>query len=225
MKTFEVIIFDCDGVLFDTREVNTRYYNTILHRFGLPSLTTEQIGFVQMHTVDESLALLFPDAALLAEARQFRRQINAVSFIEDMRMEPTLLDLMHKLRPAYKTAIATNRTDTMNRVLATHGLEPYFDKVVTALQVERPKPHPDSILAVLAHFNVAAGQALYIGDSKLDETASLAAQVPFVAYADPQLSAAAYHIRQLIEVWDILENPRITGSQNHFAHRNPDTPR
>ena len=30
------IIFDCDGVLFDSRDVNIKYYNMIKDALGLP---------------------------------------------------------------------------------------------------------------------------------------------------------------------------------------------
>ncbi len=32
---FQVIIYDCDGVLIDSRESNRAFYNHILARFGL----------------------------------------------------------------------------------------------------------------------------------------------------------------------------------------------
>jgi phosphoglycolate phosphatase-like HAD superfamily hydrolase len=46
---------------------------------------------------------------------------------------------------------------------------------------------------------------LYVGDSKVDETAAKAAQVPLVAYDNKSLSAAEYHIRSLKEIEGILE--------------------
>ena len=33
------VIFDCDGVIIDSKEANTTFYNSVLHHFGLPSMT------------------------------------------------------------------------------------------------------------------------------------------------------------------------------------------
>ena len=36
------VIFDCDGVLLDSRESNSIFYNRVLAVFGLPPMTPEQ---------------------------------------------------------------------------------------------------------------------------------------------------------------------------------------
>ena len=34
LKQIEALIFDCDGVLFESREANLAYYNRILEKFS-----------------------------------------------------------------------------------------------------------------------------------------------------------------------------------------------
>ncbi|MBI9085565.1 MAG: HAD-IA family hydrolase [Desulfobacterales bacterium] len=204
MQRITAVVFDCDGVMFDTRASNAAYYNTILAHFDGPVLTDDQFAFVHMHTVDESLAHLFADAKTLAQAQAYRRQVSYLPFLDRMEMEPDLTALLAWLRPTYRTAIATNRTDTMNRVLAVHGLTDVFDLVVCASDVPRPKPFPDCLQRVCDVFSLGPEQAIYIGDSKLDEMAAHAAGMPFVAYADPSLDAD-FHIDHLCQVREILE--------------------
>lgn len=203
MNRIRAVIFDCDGVMFDTREANAAYYNAILARFDRPPLTDAQFRFVHMHTVDESLAHLFDDKEVLAAARAYRREVSYLPFFGRMRMEPDLRDLLDWLRPTYRTAIATNRTDTMNRVLEVHGLTDAFDLVVCASDVPRPKPFPDALCRICETFSLAPDQALYIGDSQVDEQAARAAGMPFVAYADPSLDAD-FRVDRLSEVREIL---------------------
>ena len=38
------IIFDCDGVMVDSRDVNIGYYNLLLREVGKPPITPEQAG-------------------------------------------------------------------------------------------------------------------------------------------------------------------------------------
>jgi phosphoglycolate phosphatase-like HAD superfamily hydrolase len=203
MKNIQVVIFDCDGVMFDTSNANTQYYNHILSHFGKPQMTPEQFAFSHMHTVDQALAHLFDDAAELAAATDYRKQMSYLPFLAYMQIEPDLKPLLKRIRPRCKTAIATNRTDTMNRVLENHGLKPLFDLVVTALDVRHPKPQPDQLVKILAHFACQPRQALYVGDSELDQKAAGAAGVPFVAYANRSL-AADHHVSRLGEIAALL---------------------
>ena len=203
MKNIKVVAFDCDGVLFDTEKANKAYYNQVLNHFDLPAMTKEQFAFTQMHTVDQSLAYLFEDKATLKAAQIFRKSMSYIPFLKFMEIEPYLKPLLDKLRPAFKTAIATNRTDTMDRVLVEHDLTEFFDLVVTASDVKRPKPDPEPLVKILEYFGLEPRQMIYIGDSELDELAAKAAGVPMVAYKNTFLSAD-FHIESLKELEDIL---------------------
>jgi phosphoglycolate phosphatase len=57
-------------------------------------------------------------------------------------MEPDLLPFLERIKPLYHTAISTNRTDTMEIILDTFALRPWFDMVVTA--TNRPTPQAGS---------------------------------------------------------------------------------
>jgi HAD superfamily hydrolase (TIGR01509 family) len=92
----------------------------------------------------------------------------------------------------------------MNRLLAKFDLDGYFDLVVTASDVERPKPHPDALLKISDYFNIRPDQVIYIGDSRLDELAARAAGMPLVAYRNPELSAE-YYVNSLNEIEGLLE--------------------
>ena len=51
----KVIIFDCDGVMFDSRKANIAFYNTILAHFEKPRLTDDALEVVHMSTAEESI--------------------------------------------------------------------------------------------------------------------------------------------------------------------------
>jgi HAD superfamily hydrolase (TIGR01509 family) len=203
MKDVKVVAFDCDGVLFDTEQSNRAYYNAVLNHLGLPDLTAEQFAYVHMHTVDESLAFLFKDSQRLAEAYAYRKTVDYSQFIKLMQIEPDLFRLLNHIRPQFKTAIATNRTDSVNGLLAEFELGGLFDLVVSSSDVSQPKPHPDSLLKILKHFGVQPDEAIYVGDSNVDEMAAHSAGVPLVAFRNPALSSA-YHIDRLRELEAIL---------------------
>jgi phosphoglycolate phosphatase len=197
------VAFDCDGVMFDSSDANRAYYNQVLRHVGLPVMTSEQFDFAHMHTVDETIDYLIPDGRRRQAARQFRQQMRYHDFIGYMVMTPHLIALLNRLRPAFKTAVATNRTDTMGQVLELHGLADCFDLVVTALDVDRPKPDPEQLWTILRHFELSPEQLLFIGDSQVDAEAAGSAGVPFVAFCNANL-AAGVHVESFRQVADLL---------------------
>jgi len=199
----KVVAFDCDGVMFDSREANRAYYDHLLNHFHRPAMTSEQLAYVHMHTVDESLSFLMGDRVPLDAVHTYRRRLGYLPFLKYMQMEPGLVGLLETLRPRFKTAVATNRTDTMAYVLAQNRIEHLFDLVVCAQDVTFPKPHPEPLNRVADHFAVTPRQVVYVGDSQVDETAARAAGMPFVAYRNPELKAD-HHIRRLDEMANLL---------------------
>ena len=210
----KVVIFDCDGVMFDSRRANEAYYNDILFHFGKRQMNQEQCQFVHMNTVTQSVAYLFKDDHQVQEAEIFRKQMSYFPYIAKMQMEPYLKRFLAYLRPLLKTAIATNRSDTMGRVLEEHGLKGCFDLVISCLDVKHPKPAPDALFKILEHFGVSAQETVYIGDSKIDEQTAKAAEVPFIAYKNRSLKADYYveHFKEIEVFLDVGREPTKTVS-------------
>ncbi|MDH3883261.1 MAG: HAD family hydrolase [Desulfobacterales bacterium] len=204
MKDIKVVAFDCDGVLFDTEEANRAYYDHLLKHFGRLTLTPEQFAYAHQHTLNESIAYLFEDQEAIAAVYAYRKTMDYSAYLKLLKVEPDLVPLLTKIRAKLKTAIATNRSDTMNRLLAEFALTEYFDLVVTSFDIRRPKPYPDALLKILDHFGIEAHQALYVGDSQVDAEAARAAKIPFVAFRNETLPAE-YHIGNLKELEEILE--------------------
>jgi len=178
------VIFDCDGVMFDSRQANINFYNHLLSRYGLMPLTKEQIDYVHMHTAEDSVRRIFNGTPYTEEAQAYRMQMDYTPFIKDMVMEPGLKELLEDLKPRMGLAVATNRSNTINNVLERSGLSPFFDMVVSSLDVENPKPHPESIHKILSFFGLTPDRAVYIGDSLIDLKTARASGVHFIAYGD-----------------------------------------
>ena len=188
----KLVAFDCDGVLFDSQQANIAFYNAILAHFDRPPLAPEAVDYIHSHTVLESLNHLFNGYPDLSAVFHFARSFDYSPFIPMMLEEPFLREFLQFLRPGCYLALATNRTTTTRAVLTYHGLANDFDLVVSAQDVSRPKPHPESFVLILEHFRLSPLEAIYIGDSQVDEQFAANAGVPFVAYRNPGLTANYY---------------------------------
>ena len=87
----------------------------------------------------------------------------------------------------------------MAAVLDTFDLRRHFDLVVTALDVEHPKPHPEALLGILARLGVRADEGIFVGDTQVDVEHAAAVGMPLVAFRSPALEAA-YHVSSFREV-------------------------
>ena len=153
--------------------------------FGHPPLTPEAVDYIHSHTVRESLEYLFQGYPDFAAVFDFDRNFDYGPFIAMMVEEPHLRDFLQFLRPEHYTALATNRTTTTGAVLDYHRLADDFDLVVSAQDVSRPKPHPESFVRILEHFGIEPREAIYIGDSQVDEHFADNAGVPSWPFVTP----------------------------------------
>ncbi len=198
-KRISAVIFDCDGVMFDSRQANINFYNHLLDHFSLPPMREESVSFVHMHTADESVRHIFRGTPYVGKAQEYRLQVDYGPFIKDMIMEPGLKALLKALKPRFGLAVATNRSNTIGPVLESFGLKEYFDLVISSLDVKNPKPHPESIFKILEFFQLNPRDALYVGDSAVDDETAKAAQVHFVAYKNRDLEAD-HHVDVLLDI-------------------------
>lgn len=199
----ELVIFDCDGVLFDSAGANVAYYNAVLERLGRPPMDeawSRRAHFLSSRQLYE--AMFGADDA--AEALRVSGQIEYAPFYRLMRPMPDLEHVLQVLHPRYRLAMATNRGGTAAGVVREFALDRWLTFTVGAHDVPRAKPHPDMLLRCLEHFRLPPTSAAYVGDSETDHQAALAANIPFIGYGP---TAPAHHrIHALRELPAVLED-------------------
>lgn len=189
----KAVVFDCDGVMFDTALANRKYYDEVLQIFGKPRLNEEQFINIHMMTIRGAIEYLFPEMDDLSSVYDNLKNIGYKKFIKFMSMEKGLKELLIKLKDkGYIRGIATNRTNTMEKVLEDYGLEDYFEVVVTAAKVKKPKPDPEQLLLIMEKFKLKPDEIFFIGDSDYDQQAAVRAKVRFAAFKNPDLKAEFY---------------------------------
>lgn len=184
MNGIRGVVFDCDGVLFESRRANLAYYNTVLQHFGEP----------QVDEADHKRAHLCHTAAstqvfreLLGETRtqaalEMAAELDYRQFIPFMTPEPGMEEALMRLSGTFPLAVATNRGYSMPEILKHFGLSRYFQTVVTSRDVDRPKPAPDMLHEAARRLDCREDELLFVGDSELDQAAANAAGMSFANY-------------------------------------------
>ena len=186
------VIYDCDGVLFDSLEANTKLYNDLCVWVGRDPLREEEIQYVHVHTVFEAIHFIFGgknDLEKKALEILREKQVDLRNYVEYLKMEPHLFQTLESLKEkGILRAINTNRTTSMKHVMERFALRPYFEMMVTALDVKNPKPHPESIEKIIEAFKLKKEEAFFIGDSEVDKQTAESSGVRFIAYKNREIA-------------------------------------
>ena len=190
MNTIRCVIYDCDGVLFDSLEANGRLYSDLCVAIGRPSLSQEELQYVHCHTVYEAVHFLSRnDSEVEEKAKNLLKQIDLRKYVKYLKMEAHLLETLSRLKEkGILRAVDTNRTTSMPYIMEDFKLWPYFEMVVTALDVKNPKPHPESVEKILEAFRLQKGEVIFVGDSQVDQQTAKSSGVQFVAYKNREVA-------------------------------------
>lgn len=181
----ELVIFDADGVLFESGDSNTAYYNAIFKALGESPLSPEEerLGvFLAANQVFEQRA--GGDRARIRRMQEIGAQLDFTPFFHlldpPFELRPFLLDIKRR----FKIGLATNRSVTVPRLIEHLNLNGVFDAVACTQDKVKPKPAPDIVNLCMERAGVTRERAVYVGDSEIDYIAAQSAGVRFIGLGD-----------------------------------------
>ena len=171
MNEAQLMIFDLDGTLIDSRADLAAGVNHMRGRFGLDTLPLETVsGYVGngvRKLVERSLqgAKVDLDAALEVNKAYYLSHLTVHTF-----MYPGVEEGLHGLAEAgHRLAVLTNKPGAPSRTILQHfGLDRYFTAIIGGGDVENLKPEPDGIMQCLRTTGMDPARAWMIGDHCTD---------------------------------------------------------
>ena len=185
-ERIDAVVFDNDGLLLDTEEAWTRAERTLFERHGCTFTIEHKRDLIGSSPATSAVKL---EAMLDMPGRGPA----LVDELHDLVMEESLLgvpprpgalELLAAIRAArLPVGVASNSARAfVERVLSGAGLlDGHFDVVVTADEVEHPKPAPDLYLAACAALGSEPGRSAALEDSATGVEAARAAGMFVVA--------------------------------------------
>jgi phosphoglycolate phosphatase len=203
----ELLMFDADGVLFESFESNIAYYNAIFAQIGEPPLDAdEEIKSISYAAADVFKLRAKQNPEMLERIHGVARTIDQRPFFDLLRPPFELRPFMMDLKRRYRLGLATNRSATVPALVEHLNLADVFDAIASALDKVPPKPAPDILRLCLERAKVAPENAIYLGDSPIDRVAAEAAGIAFIGVGTRV--EHHYRIASLHELDDVLR--RIT---------------
>jgi phosphoglycolate phosphatase len=178
----ELVIFDADGVLFDSIESNIAYYNAIFRQVGEPALDAAEERRSISYAAEEMFVVRARDDRVKLEAmRAVARSLDGSAFFKMLRPPLELRPFMLQLHTRYRLGLATNRSLTVPKLVEHLKLDGIFDAIASVLDGVPPKPSPDILQLCMQRAGTAPERSLYVGDSPIDCEAALEAGIHFIA--------------------------------------------
>jgi HAD superfamily hydrolase (TIGR01509 family) len=163
------VVFDLDGLMFDTEDLFFRVASEALAARGkafTPDIMKQFIGRRANEVVHLWTTLVGVEGPIEEFLEDVRQRFYGVM---DAAVHPmpglfVLLDRLHRL--ALPTAVATSsRHSYADRLLVRHGLRGRFEFVLASEDVTRGKPDPEIYRLAAARFDVPPETMLVLEDS------------------------------------------------------------
>lgn len=167
LNNLKAIIFDCDGVLFDTETVYLQKKEKFLKSKGIMPTDDElskMIGFA----FPQALKLCYPDLVNSDEiAQEYYSQCHYELIDYKSIFDADILQVLPFLKEkGLKVGCASNsNTQRLRKALKDNGVLEYFDCVISLEMVAKGKPDPAIYHYALHELGVSANQCLAVEDS------------------------------------------------------------
>lgn len=163
------VLFDFDGTIMDTNEIIIQSWQTTFRKLrGREEDRAVLLGTFG-EALEDTMRGFFPDIPL-EKGLEIYRGFQRSNFLNNISLFPGIRELLEKLRQKQvTTALVTSRLRfTTEQALDKFDLNKYFDYVVTADDVTRHKPDPQSINIALEHLGSLPEESLMLGDTIYD---------------------------------------------------------
>ena len=208
---FQAVAFDMDGLMFNTEDLYDEVGDTLLQRHGQRftiELKLEMMG----RTGREALAIMKQRCGLSQTVDELLIEVKQVfskllpDRIEMMPGLSTLLSFLEQHRIPKCVATSSQR-QFATEALGCFDLEPRFEFLLTAEDVQIGKPAPDVYLKAAEQLGVKPAELLVLEDSEIGSRAAAAAGAFTIAV--PTSHSAGGDFSHVNYVAESLNDPMI----------------
>lgn len=171
-KAIKAIIFDMDGVLIDAKEWHYEALNRALNIFGFSISKYEHLVSYDGLPTKQKLEML-------SKEKGFPKKLH--SFVNEIKQKYTLELIYFNCKPkfqheyalsklksnGYKIGCASNSIkNSMDIMLKKANLHKYMDVILSAEDVENPKPEPDIYIQSIISLGLKPNNCLIVEDNE-----------------------------------------------------------
>ncbi len=169
----DLLIFDLDGTLIDSKLDLALAVNAARAHFGMPALDLETVGaYIGNGAPALMRRAMGPEAsdADVEKALQFFMDYYSEHKLDNTRTYPGIPEALEELhRDGVRMAVLTNKPSRVSgRIVEGLGLAKYFTRVYGGNSFDKKKPDPLGVETLIEETGVPKERTMIVGDSAVD---------------------------------------------------------
>jgi HAD superfamily hydrolase (TIGR01509 family) len=169
----KLVIFDLDGVLYDSKDIHYRALNIALKEIDEKLIISESAhlktydGLPTQKKLDILSETKNLDKALHGTIWE-KKQIYTHQLLSEIKPNKSLIKNIKTMSKDIKIACASNSIgETVDTVLKSLGIFQFFDYIYSNESVDNPKPHPEIYWKCILSAGVLPSETMIIEDSPI----------------------------------------------------------
>jgi phosphoglycolate phosphatase len=177
MNKYDLVIFDLDGVLFNSKENMKTSWNMVRKKFKIQKSFDEYFKFIgyPFFEILKKLSIKKNFSKIQTEYnKNSLKNLNKIKLYKDIKL---VLKYLNKKK--IKLAIVTSKNKNRTLKLVKKFKLP-ITNIVCPSKLTRGKPYPDQINIALKRANIKRRKTLYVGDMHVDYLLAKKSKINFV---------------------------------------------
>jgi len=180
MRELELVIFDMDGLMFDSEKIAYRVWDEILKKYDYQLNYDFYLSMIgsNLTRIKQLCFNHFGQNFPFDEIKIERYELTSEIIIrEGVPFKKGLIELLEFLKPLnIKKAVATSSgRDRANIFLDNANISHYFDTILCGDEITHSKPHPEIFLTVAKKLNCSPNHTIVLEDSEAGINAAYSA--------------------------------------------------
>jgi HAD superfamily hydrolase (TIGR01509 family) len=201
-RSFEAVLFDCDGVLVDSERITNSVLRTMLHELGWAVSEADCFRLFVGRALADEVGVITAHTGFTVTGEwiaEFRRRRND-ALAAGLEAIPGAVAAAHEISRLFHGNVACASGADRPKIelqLRKVGLDRVFaGKIFSGMEMPRSKPAPDVYLAAAAALGVDPARAAVVEDTATGVRAGVAAGAVVFGFCPPD--SPAHHAPQVL---------------------------
>lgn len=167
MTKSNLALFDLDGTLFNTEDVNYYAYKEVLSPFGLELKKDYFVRKCNGRHYTEFLPMIMGDVKHVEEVH-YTKKIAYINHLDKAKENRQLFQMIKCMKETYHLGIVTtaSRQNSLD-ILKYFGYENLFEHLVTQEDITKVKPDPQGYVMAMQYFGMDSAHTVIFEDSEV----------------------------------------------------------
>lgn len=180
----KLAIFDLDGTLFDTKDVNYNAYQNAIKMVGI-DINIDYNDFCKLYN-GKNYKDFLPKIISNISEEQMRNIHNLkkdiyTMYLDKARKNELLFSIIEGLKERFYISIVSNASQkNVNDILEKFHVRGFFDLLITQENIENPKPSPEGFIKAMDFFNILKENTIIFEDSEIGIQAAVKSGANYV---------------------------------------------